>query len=168
MKTSFIALAMLLCGGAVHAQKPVSASTVPGAAKEEWVTLNPNEFHWKVKAALPQKPSPAHGATVWGDPQNGDYALFGKFPAGFTVPLHWHTNELLVVMIQNSMVITPEGGAPREIVQGGFFSLPAKMKYTAHCMEQCVWLGWGEKPFDIVYADPKDDPRNAPKDHDNE
>ena len=75
--------------------------------------------------------------------------------------MHWHTNAVLVVMTKNSMVITPEGAAPREIKEGGFFSLPAKMKYVAQCAQECVFLAWGDKPFDILYENPNDDPRNS-------
>jgi hypothetical protein len=155
MKFVTMALALILCGGLAYAQ---DAGGAP-APTAQWVTVNPADFHWKPKETLPQKPSPAHAAVVWGDPPKGAYAFFGKFPASFTVPMHWHTNEILVVMTKNSMVITPEGGETREIKEGGFFSLPAKMKYIAHCTRECVFLAWGDKPFDIFYENPKDDPR---------
>ena len=151
----------LVCSGLAFAQGVAAAGADTLAGKQQWVTLNPADLHWKLKDTLPQKPSPAHAAVVWGDPPKGAYAFFGKFPAGFTVPLHWHTNEVLVVMAKNSMVITPDGGAPREIIEGGFFSLPAGMKYVARCAQECVFLAWGDKPFDIFYANPQDDPRKS-------
>jgi hypothetical protein len=64
------------------------ASTVAGAR----IAKNPADLHWKVKDTLPQTPSPAHSAVAWGDPAKDAYAFFGKFPAGFTVPMRWHTN----------------------------------------------------------------------------
>jgi len=141
-----------------------AAEDVP-AATQPWVVMNPADYHWKVKDTLPHTPSPAHAAVAWGDPAKGAYAFFGKFPAGFTVPMHWHSNEVLVVMTKNSMVIKPEGGAPREIKKGGFFSLPAKMKYVASCAQECVFLAWGDKPFDIFYQDPNSDPRHGNGSH---
>jgi hypothetical protein len=161
MRFVTMAFTLFLCGALTHAQNSAPAG---GAALErgaQWVTLNPADFHWKIKDTLPQKPSPAHAAVVWGDPPKGAYAFFGKFPAAFTVPMHWHTNEVLVVMTKNSMVVTPEGGQPRVINEGGFFSLPAKMKYIAHCDQKCVFLAWGNQAFDISYEDPKDDPRTV-------
>ena len=131
------------------------------AATQQWVVKNPTDLDWKLKETLPQTPSPAHVAVAWGDPAKSAYAFFGKFPAGFTVPMHWHTNEVLAVMTKSSIVITPEGGIPREIQEGGFFSLPAKMKYTARCTQECVFLAWGDQPFDILYENPNDDPRNS-------
>jgi hypothetical protein len=160
MKFVTMAIALILCGGLAYAQG-TSPAGGGAPATAQWVTVNPADFHWKLKDTLPQKPSPAHAAVVWGDPPKGAYAFFGKFPASFTVTMHWHTNEVLVVMTKNSMVITPEGGEAREIKEGGFFSLPAKMKYIAHCTQECVFLAWGDKPFDIFYENPKDDPRTA-------
>ncbi|MGI9101899.1 MAG: hypothetical protein ACR2IF_05595 [Terriglobales bacterium] len=159
MKVTIMA-AMLMSYGVLAFAQMVAA---PGAepAEATWVAINPSEFHWKLKDTLPAKPSPAHAAVVWGEPPKGAYAFFGKFPGGFTVPMHWHTNEVLVVMTKNSMVITPEGGVPREIQEGGFFSLPAGMKYVAQCAKECVFLAWGDKAFDIFYENPNDDPRKA-------
>jgi hypothetical protein len=159
MRLVTIAFTLILCGGLAHAQGSAPAGGGALATRAQWVTVNPADFHWKLKDTLPQKPSPAHAAVVWGDPPNGAYVFFGKFPAGFTVPMHWHTNDVLVVMTKNSMVITPEGGEAREINEGGFFSLPAKMKYIAHCTQECVFLAWGDKAFDIFYESPNDDPR---------
>lgn len=160
MRFTMIVLGLAASIGLVQAG--VKASPADDApAAQPWVVKNPADFQWKVKEALPQTPSPAHSAVAWGDPAKGGYAFFGKFPAGFTVPMHWHTNEVLVVMTKNSMVITPAGGAPRDIKEGGFFSLPAKMKYVAQCAQECVFLAWGDKPFDIFYENRNDDPRNG-------
>src|SRR3954464_14762631 len=92
--------------------------------------LNPSELTWKVKDALP---AGAHGATVRGDPHLGPYAFFGRFPAKFTVPMHWHTNDVAVVMTRAAMVIEAEGAPARTIEQGGYFFLPAQMRYIAKC-----------------------------------
>jgi hypothetical protein len=154
-----MAIAGVLCAAVVQGQG--AGSTAEKEKPAKWVAVNPVDFHWKIKDTLPHKPSSAHAAIVWGDPQRDGYAFFGKFPGGFSVPLHWHSNDVLVVMTKNSMIITPEGGAPVEIAEGGFFSLPAKMKYGAKCTKECVFLVWGSKPFDIFYENPKDDPRNS-------
>jgi len=83
----------------------------------------------------------------------------GRFPAKFTVPSHWHSNDVAVVMTQGAMVIEAEGAPARTIEQGGYFFLPGQMRYVAKCALPCTFLAWGEKPFDIHYSDPKDDPR---------
>ena len=126
------------------------------AAAPGFPIFNPAQFVWKPKDALPPG---AHGAVVRGDPQEGPYAFFGRFPARFVVPMHWHTNDVAVVMTKGSMVIEPDGGLPQSIEEGGYFFLPGQMRYVAKCARPCTFLAWGEKPFDILYADPKDDPR---------
>lgn len=132
----------------------LTAAAALGAAS--FPVINPAQLTWKPKEALPPG---AHGAVVRGDPLKGPYAFFGKFPAGFTVPMHWHTNDVAVVMTEGSMVIETQPGAAERIEQGGYFFLPGAMRYVAKCVEACTFLAWGEKPFDILYANPKDDPR---------
>ena len=125
--------------------------------KSQMPVVNPSDFHWKPKETLPPG---ARAATVHGDPQKGDYAFFGEFPANYTVPLHWHTNDCMVVITRGSMTIRPENAEPIDIVEGGFFMLPAKFRYVAHTQKDCIFLVWGREPFDIHYANAKDDPRN--------
>ena len=99
MRIAIIASTLAVLGG-LMAQVKALASTgedVP-VATQSLVVKNPADLQWKLKEALPQTPSPAHAAVAWGDPATGAYAFFGKFPAGFTVPMHWHTNAVLVVM----------------------------------------------------------------------
>ncbi len=111
---------------------------------------------WKPKEALPHG---AFGAVLRGDPAHGDYDFLGKFPAKYTVPRHLHTNEVVVVMLKGTMVIGREGLPDVAVAEHGLFVLPAKLVYTAHCEAACMFLVHGEKPFDIIYADAKDDPR---------
>lgn len=118
--------------------------------------INPPQLAWKAKDALPPG---AFGAVVRGDLHQGPYAFFGRFPAKFVVPLHWHTNDVAVVMTQGSMTIESDGLPAQTIEQGGYFFLPGLLRYVAKCAQPCTFLAWGEKQFDIFYADPKDDPR---------
>ncbi|MBV8762948.1 MAG: hypothetical protein JO257_37025 [Deltaproteobacteria bacterium] len=126
------------------------------AAADPFPVANPSDFHWKPKEALPPG---ATGAVLRGDPTKGDYDFVAKFPAKYTVPLHSHTNECIVVMRKGAMTIGRTGEKDVTIDEGGLFVLPAKMVYTAHCTAACEFLVHGTAPFDILYADPKDDPR---------
>jgi hypothetical protein len=122
--------------------------------------VNPSDMHWKPKTTLP----PGANATVlYGDPAVGNYDFYGKFPAKYTVPMHWHTNDCSVVMMKGAMTIQRDGEKDVVIKEGGFFMLPAMMQYVAKCPTGCTFLVHGEKPFDIFYRNPKDDPRNKKK-----
>jgi hypothetical protein len=136
----------------------VLAST---AAAEPLVAVNPADAHWKPKEALPPG---AFGATLRGDPTKGDYDFIGKFPAKYTVPMHWHTSECVVVMRRGAMTIGRAGEKDQTIAEGGLFVLSAKLAYTAHCEAECEFLVHGTAPFDIIYSKPEDDPRKkSPK-----
>ena len=125
--------------------------------REHMVVANPADFHWKPKETLPPG---AKAANVYGDPTKGNYAFYGKFPAKYTVPQHWHTDDCMVAIIKGSMRIDPENAASVNIQEGGFFKLPGQMRNAAHTPKETIFPVWGTEPFDIHYANPKDDPRN--------
>lgn len=147
MKTATLLLALALLPAAI-----ADAGTESGALP----VVNPTDFHWKKKDALPPG---AYGAVLRGDPATGDYDFAGKFPDRYTVPLHYHTNEVVVVMVKGSMTIGRPQQVDVTIVEGGLFVLPARLAYTAHCEKACTFLVHGARPFDIIYSNPKDDPR---------
>ena len=134
----------------------VLAAHVVHAEPDAMPVVQLADAHWKPKDALPPG---AFGAVLRGDPAKGDYDFLGKFPAKYTVPRHLHTNEVVVVMMTGTMVIGREGRPDVSIGEHGLFVLPAKLAYTAHCEAACMFLVHGDKPFDIIYGDPKDDPR---------
>ncbi|HMN50202.1 MAG TPA: cupin domain-containing protein [Ignavibacteriaceae bacterium] len=149
MKTSVIAgfLILFFCVTLSFAQ----------ANGDNMIVKNINKLEWHPKPALPPG---ASSAVLYGDPSKGHYDFYGKFPAKYTVPMHWHSNDCMVTIIKGSMVIKRDGAPDVKVEQGGFFTLPAKMKYIAYTPKECIFQVHGEEPFDIFYANPKDDPRN--------
>jgi len=129
---------------------------VSSASADPLPVVNPTDFHWKAKEALP---AGAQGAVLRGDPAQGNYDFIGKFPAKYLVPMHSHTNECIVVMRKGAMTIGRAGEKDTTVVEGGLFVLPAKLAYTARCDKPCEFLVHGTAAFDIIYSDPKDDPR---------
>jgi hypothetical protein len=125
-------------------------------APAEIRVTNPQNFIWVAKEALPEG---AYGTVVQGDPNAGEYAFLARFPKGFRVPLHWHSNDVHVLINSGSMRIIGRNGVVRVVEAGGFLTLPARHQYVAECEEGCSFLAYGSKPFDIIYFDPKDDPR---------
>jgi len=107
--------------------------------KEHMVVANPADFHWKPKETLP---AGAMAANVYGDPTKGNYAFYSKFPAKYTVPQHWHTDDCMVAIIKGSMRIDPENAASVNIQEGGFFKLPGHMRYVAHTPKETIFLVW--------------------------
>jgi hypothetical protein len=134
----------------------VALTRVALAGPDPTLSINSSDFHWKAKEALPPG---AFGAVLRGDPAKTAYDFVAKFPDKFTVPMHSHTNEMVVVMLEGTMVIGRANQPDLSIAKDGLFVLPAKLAYTAHCEAACMFLVHGEKPFDIIYSNPKDDPR---------
>lgn len=125
--------------------------------KNDMIAKNISQLEWHPKPALPPG---AESAVVYGDPTKGHFDFYGKFPAKYTVPMHWHSNDCNVIIIKGSMIIKRDNTPDITVEQGGFFTLPAKMKYVAYTPKECIFLVHGEEPFDITYVNPKDDPRN--------
>jgi hypothetical protein len=124
------------------------------------IATNLDDLEWKPKNTLPPG---ADSANVYGIPSEGNYAFYARFPKGYTVPTHWHTNDVWVVIVKGSMLIRRDDSPDQTIGRGGFFFLPGAMRYIAQCNEECIFLAYGFKPFDIFYKNPKDDPRNETK-----
>jgi Domain of unknown function (DUF4437) len=125
--------------------------------KENMIVKNLSQLEWHPKPTLPPG---AESALAFGEPAKGHYDFYGKFPADYTVPMHWHTNDCTVIMISGSMTIKRDSAPDVTIEQGGLFTLPAKMKYIAYSAKGCIFLVHGAEPFDIFYVNPQDDPRN--------
>ena len=124
---------------------------------DSMIVKNVNGLEWHPKISLP---TGAMSANAYGEPAKGNFDFYGKFPNNYTVPMHWHSFQCKVIIIKGSMIIKRDRAADITITQGGFFTLPAKMKYIAYTPHECIFLVHGENPFDIFYQNPKDDPRN--------
>jgi len=124
--------------------------------KKPMVIKNITQLEWHPKKTLPPG---AMSATAVGDPTTGHYDFYGKFPANYTVPMHWHSFDCTVIIIKGSMTIKRKGLPDNIISAGGLFTLTGKMEYIAYTPVECIFLVHGESPFDITYVNPADDPR---------
>lgn len=158
MKLKFlIALFCIALAPEVFSQGGVDSVRWNPLANDPMPVVNMKDMKWVPKKTLPPG---AQVTVLFGDPAAGNYDFYGKFPAKYQVPMHWHTNDCSVVMIKGDMTIQRDGMKDVVIKQGGFFMLPGKMQYIAKCPTGCTFLVHGEKPFDIFYRNEKDDPRN--------
>src|SRR5687767_5998752 len=114
--------------------------------------------------APPSLPPGAQAAVLLGSPaKEGPFVLRLKFPAGFIVPPHRHAKEELVTVISGKFGITSgekvNRASIRPLPPASFVHLPAGMPHYAVMDEETVVQINGVGPFDVVYVDPKDDPR---------
>lgn len=139
----------------------LAAGTLAGAQHHHTV-VPADAIKWgPAPASLPPG---AQAAVLLGSPgKEGPFVLRLKFPAGFVVPPHRHSKDEFVTVISGGFGITAgekvDRAAVKALPAGSFVHLPAGMAhYAVMAVETVVQIN-GVGPFDVVYVDPKDDPR---------
>jgi len=61
---------------------------------------------------------------LWGNDDVGPYGAFTKFDPGLTNPLHTHTNEVRIVVLQGAYIYKPQNGNERRVGVGSYISIP--------------------------------------------
>src|SRR4026208_2539073 len=61
---------------------------------------------------------------LWGNHDKGPYGAFTKFDPGLTNPLHTHTNEVRIVVLQGAYIYKPQNGNERRGGVGSYISIP--------------------------------------------
>jgi anti-sigma factor ChrR (cupin superfamily) len=132
-------LAFALCfamATAVLAQaadaKPAEKTMKAKSAADRLVVADANGLKW---ADLDPKGAPGVKIVdVWGDHSKGAFGAFLKFPAGFAVPLHTHTNDFKIVVISGTFVQVPEGKPEFRAGPGSYVMQPGgNYKHTTAC-----------------------------------
>ncbi len=140
---AFLSAGVLLAQAAAPAHKDTNAPVFMPAADLKWVDLD-------AKTAPGVKI-----ADVWGDHTKGGYGAFIKFPAGFSVPLHYHTHAAKLVIISGTFVQVPEGKPEVRLGPGSYLMQPGKSyKHTTACdkASDCLFFSEGTGAFDIIMA----------------
>ena len=145
MKLLFlVGVPLLLAGSAVQAK--------PGHSNLKWMD------------APPGLPSGAQMAVVSGDPgKKGKFTVQLKMPADYAVPAHSHpTSETLKVLsgkLHYGMSDKLDMAKAKTLTAGHTVTMKAKMNHWVHASAPATIQVSGMGPFQITYADPKDDPR---------
>ena len=91
-------------------------------------------------------------ADVWGDHTKRGYGAFLKFPAGFLVPLHTHTNAIKIVVVSGTYTQTPEGKAEMRMGPGSYVFQPGgSYKHISGCdkASECLLFIESAGKFDL-------------------
>ncbi len=133
--------------GAVFAQSKMSsmshAAKAPvfmAAADLKWTDLDPTGAPG-VKIA-----------DLWGDHTKGAFGAFFKFPAGFSAPLHTHTNTMKIVVISGTFLQAPEGKPEVRLGAGSYVVQPGgSYRHTTGCdkASECLFFAEGSGKFDL-------------------
>jgi len=142
----------------------LAAGTVPvalaGSAGEHAVHTG-ETLQWESLRALP---AGAQWSVLAGNPaEPGPFAIRVKFPDGYRVPAHWHSQGETVTVISGTFGIGMGHAGDRDKVQalpaGGFAYMPAMQPHYAIVTGETVIQVNGIGPFDLNYVDPSQDPR---------
>jgi len=117
--------------------------------------------------APPFFPAGARFAVVQGDPSKpGVFTVRLEMPAGYSIPPHFHSTDEHVTVISGTLLLgigdslrTTSGNV---LASGRFMTAGAREHHYAVARGKTVVQVHGQGPFDIVYVNPKDDPRGAP------
>src|SRR5688572_8857762 len=137
-------------------------ATQAQAAEAHHTIVPADEVKWG--AAPPSLPPGAQAAALLGSPgKEGPFVLRLRFPSGFTIPPHRHSKDEFVTVLAGTFVVGAgeklDRAAAKQLPAGSFVDLPAGMPHYAWAEGETVVQINGIGPFDVLYIDPKDDPR---------
>jgi quercetin dioxygenase-like cupin family protein len=94
---------------------------------------------------------------LWGSHDKGPYGAFTKFDPGLTNPLHAHTNEVRIVVLQGTYIYKPRNGNERRVGAGSYLSIPAGDMHVSAGDPKEGALFYEESPgkFDLKVVDQK-------------
>jgi len=92
-------------------------------------------------------------ADLWGNHATGAFGALIKFPAGFTAPMHTHTNDFKVVVVSGTWVHGPEGKPEVRLGPGSYVMQPGgNYRHTTLCdnASECVFFVQSKGKFDLL------------------
>ena len=134
------------------------------AASPALSQAKPAELKWM--DGPPSLPKGAQMAVVSGDPgKKGMFTIQLKFPADYAVPPHSHPTDEHVKVVSGELHYAMSGkmdmAAAKTLKTGASVDMKAKMNHWVHAAAPATVQVRAMGPFQITYADPKDDPRGT-------
>jgi quercetin dioxygenase-like cupin family protein len=140
----------------------LAAAALAGSAAN--AQMMPTDLKWG--PAPPGLPAGAQVAVLSGDPtKEGMFTIRLKFPAGYSVAPHHHPTPELVTVMEGSMSLgmgdVPDKAKAASLGVGGYIAMAPNMNHYAFTDTGVTVQITSHGPFQIIYVNPKDDPRNA-------
>jgi quercetin dioxygenase-like cupin family protein len=116
--------------------------------KKELIAWTAEDIKWE---PIPNAPAGAMSAKLWGDETKGAYGGLTKFPPGFKAPLHYHTNDMKIVIIKGAYIFNGKEYGP-----GSYLFIPGKLKHESAGSADSETIFFSEQPgkFDLVPMEP--------------
>ena len=95
--------------------------------------------------------------TLWGDPDEGPYGTFTKFKAGLKVPLHSHTNDIHIVVVEGTYIYKSEKGEEKKVGPGSYLFEPAGDRHMtlSDPEKETLFYEYSPGKFDLNEVKPK-------------
>ena len=143
---SFLGLLLILVTGSAHAQASSGLTWGP---------------------APPVFPAGARIAVLQGDPsQAAIFTVRLEFPAGYTIPPHFHPTDEGVTVISGTFLVGMGDKADftqaKVLTPGGFVIAGANQHHYARARGRTVVQVHAMGPFALTYVNPADDPQKKP------
>lgn len=120
----------------------------PPESGSQFKLVNPATLRF---AAAPNLPECAKFSLLRGDPAKGASVTLARWSAGCTVPKHWHTANLELIMVSGRMRLETEGN--KVLQPGGYVFLPSHHHHQFPCATACMFYLISDGAFDIHYVD---------------
>ena len=134
------------------------------ASGSRWDLVEPDHIAWR--DGPPSLLPGAKMAILEGDPEReGFFTMRLKLPDGYRVLPHWHPKTERLTIIQGVVNLGTgdrfDAGATQALVAGTYSSMPPKMTHFAWMKGETILQLSSVGPWQVVYVNPADDPRNA-------
>jgi len=149
----FIILCALVLVGLIFVSVP---NALAQKMKKDKVLWAAEDIKWdSLKGAPPG--SGVMSALLWGNMEKGPFGAFIKFPAGFKMPLHYHSSAFKADVVKGAYIYVPENGEEKSLGPGSYFSYPAKDRHATRSAEdsETIFYVEGNGKFDAVPIEEK-------------
>ncbi|MGH7507403.1 MAG: cupin domain-containing protein [Longimicrobiales bacterium] len=161
MTRSTAVLALALLAALVAAGCGATPTQARQVDPDQPIVMTTETLDWQ--PGPPDLPPGAEFAVLEGNPVEGAFALRLRLPADYRIPSHAHSLIENVTVISGALHVgngdkldTSRGV---RVPAGGFVSLAKGGNHYAWTEAPAVVQIHSDRPFDIVYVDPHDDPR---------
>lgn len=119
------------------------------------VTKLPAELDWR--PVDPSNPGSPQMAALWGDPTTGPYGALLREPAGFESPMHSHSSDERVIVIQGTSIHWAQAESrdtAQRIGPGAYMLMPAGVNHISagDPDQECIELITQDGRFDFTRA----------------
>ena len=152
---------LVVLGGLIAASAMPQAPTQQPTKNNEMSLAPPESLKWR------QIRPGNEMAVVYGDPSKAGelYAVRFRFADGFKVPAHWHPQDEHATVLQGTLLLGMGKKWDAEqltttMTAGTYVFVPKEMPHFALAKGETILQAHGIGPFQIIYANPADDPKN--------